>query len=103
MAQIYPLQILIASLAGWMTRRQTEVLEYLIEENRVGRQPIREPAASACSGAAACCLIRQAIVPFIARPGDQRAFRVQSVSRTGSESVRERLRNSVDHFTKADW
>jgi hypothetical protein len=33
--QIYPLQILIASLAGWMNRRQAEVLEYLIEENRV--------------------------------------------------------------------
>ena len=29
MAEIYPLQILIASLAGWMNRRQGEVLEYL--------------------------------------------------------------------------
>ncbi len=35
MAEIYPLQILIASLAGWMNRRQGEVLGYLIEENRV--------------------------------------------------------------------
>ena len=34
MVQIYPLQILIASLAGVMNRRQAEVLEYLIEENR---------------------------------------------------------------------
>ncbi len=25
MAQIYPLQLLIASLAGWMNRRQTEM------------------------------------------------------------------------------
>ena len=65
----------------------------------VHAQSFREPAASARRRAAACCLIRQAIVPFIARPGDQRAFRVQSVSRTGSESVRKRLRNSVDHYT----
>ncbi len=35
MAQIYPLQLLIASLAGLMNRQQGEVLEYLIEENRV--------------------------------------------------------------------
>ena len=31
MAEMYPLQILLASLAGWMNRRQGEVLEYLIE------------------------------------------------------------------------
>ena len=35
MAQIHPLHILIASFAGWMNRHQAEVLEYLIEENRV--------------------------------------------------------------------
>ena len=35
MAHIYPLHILVATLAGWMNRRQAEVLEYLIEENRV--------------------------------------------------------------------
>ena len=37
MAETYPLQILLASLEGWMNRRQGEVLEYLIEENRVLR------------------------------------------------------------------
>jgi hypothetical protein len=35
MAQIYSLQILIASLAGLLIRRQAEVLGYLTEENRV--------------------------------------------------------------------
>jgi len=35
MADIYPLHVLLASCAGWMNRRQGEVLEYLIEENRV--------------------------------------------------------------------
>ena len=35
MARIYPLNILIASLAGVINRRQAEVLDYLIEENRV--------------------------------------------------------------------
>ena len=41
MAEIYPLQILIASLAGWMNRRQAEVLEYLIEENRVLKEQLK--------------------------------------------------------------
>jgi len=41
MAHIYPLQILIASLAGLINRRQAEVLEYLIEENRVLREQFK--------------------------------------------------------------
>lgn len=41
MAQIYPLQILIASLAGLINRRQAEVLEYLIEENRVLKKQMK--------------------------------------------------------------
>jgi len=47
MAQIYPLHILIASLAGLVNRRQAEVLEYLIEENRrefLGRTALPFPA-----------------------------------------------------------
>ena len=40
MAEIYPLNILIASLAGCMNRRQGEVLEYLIEENRVLKEQL---------------------------------------------------------------
>ena len=35
MAHIYPLHILVVSLAGWINHQQGEVLEYLIEENRV--------------------------------------------------------------------
>jgi putative transposase len=41
MAHIYPLQILIASLAGLINRRQAEVLEYLIEENRVLKEQLK--------------------------------------------------------------
>ena len=44
MAEIYPLQILIASLAGWMNRRQAEVLEYLIEEKRVLKEQLKRKA-----------------------------------------------------------
>ena len=40
MAEIYPLQLLIASVAGWMNQRQGEVLEYLIEENRVLKEQL---------------------------------------------------------------
>lgn len=44
MAQIYPLHILIASLAGLMNRQQGEVLEYLIEENRVLKERLKGKA-----------------------------------------------------------
>ncbi len=44
MAQIYPLQLLIASLAGLMNRQQGEVLEYLIEENRVLKEQLKHKA-----------------------------------------------------------
>ncbi len=44
MAQIYPLHIVIASLAGLMNRQQGEVLEYLIEENRVLREQLKGKA-----------------------------------------------------------
>ena len=44
MAQIYPLHILIASLAGLVNRRQAEVLEYLIEENRVLKEQLKGKA-----------------------------------------------------------
>lgn len=40
MAHIYPLQILIASLAGLINRPQTEVLDGLIEENRVLKEQL---------------------------------------------------------------
>ena len=35
MAQIYPLHILVASIAGLMNRQQGEILECQVEENRV--------------------------------------------------------------------
>ena len=41
MAEIYPLQVLITSFAGWMNRRQGEVLEYLIEEKRVLKEQLK--------------------------------------------------------------
>ena len=44
MAQISPLHILIASLAGLVNRRQAEVLEYLIEENRVLKEQLKGKA-----------------------------------------------------------
>ena len=41
MAEIYPLQVLITSFAGWMNRRQGEVLEYLIGEKRVLKEQLK--------------------------------------------------------------
>ena len=39
-AAIQPLQLLLVSVAGWMGRRQQEVIEYLVEENRVLREQL---------------------------------------------------------------
>ena len=32
-ADIYPIQVLVATFAGWMNRKQADVLDYLVEEN----------------------------------------------------------------------
>ena len=32
---VYPLQLLLVTLAGWINRHQQHVIEYLVEENRV--------------------------------------------------------------------
>ena len=34
-ADLYPLQVLLVTLAGWVNRHQQHVIEYLMEENRV--------------------------------------------------------------------
>src|SRR4030095_10753550 len=34
-ADVYPLQVLLVTLAGWINRHQQHVIEYLIEENRL--------------------------------------------------------------------
>jgi len=39
-ASIQPLQLLLVSVAGWMGRRQQEVIEYLVEENRVLKEQL---------------------------------------------------------------
>ncbi|MFT5081226.1 MAG: hypothetical protein ACI84E_001884, partial [Planctomycetota bacterium] len=41
MAHIYPVHILITSLAGLINRLQAEVLEFLIEENRVLKEQLK--------------------------------------------------------------
>jgi putative transposase len=37
-ADLYPLQVLLVTLAGWVNRHQQQVIEYLVEENRVLRE-----------------------------------------------------------------
>jgi len=39
-AHFLPLQILLLAFSGWTSRRQQEVIEYLVEENRVLREQI---------------------------------------------------------------
>ena len=34
-AEMYPLQVLLLTVSGWVNRRQQDVIAYLVEENRV--------------------------------------------------------------------
>jgi hypothetical protein len=36
----YPFSFLVVSIAGWMNQHQQQVIEYLMEENRVLREQI---------------------------------------------------------------
>ena len=40
MAQFHPLQVLLASFSGWLNHKQGEVLDYLVEENRVLKEQL---------------------------------------------------------------
>ena len=35
---LYPWQVMLIGLAGWINRQQLDVIEYLTEENRVLRE-----------------------------------------------------------------
>jgi hypothetical protein len=37
---LYPWQILVAAMAGWITRQQDAVIDYLREENRVQKEQL---------------------------------------------------------------
>jgi len=38
---LYPLQVLLTALAGWMNRQQQDVIAYLAEENRVLKEQLK--------------------------------------------------------------
>ena len=40
-AEIYPLQVLLLTVSGWVNRHQQEVIEYLVEENRVLKEQMK--------------------------------------------------------------
>jgi putative transposase len=40
-ADVYPLQVLLVTLAGWVNRHQQHVIEYLLEENRVLKAQVK--------------------------------------------------------------
>ena len=41
MPDFLPLQLLLVTFAGWVNRRQVEIIEYLVEENRVLKEQLR--------------------------------------------------------------
>jgi len=44
-ADVYPLQVLLVTLAGWVNRHQQHVIEYLVEENRVLKEQVKGAAS----------------------------------------------------------
>lgn len=40
-ADTYPLQVLLLMFWGWINRHQQDVIEYLVEENRVLKEQMR--------------------------------------------------------------
>jgi len=40
-----PLRLLLVTLAGWVNRHQQQVIEYLVEENRVLRAQLNQQCA----------------------------------------------------------
>ena len=40
MPDLFPLQLLLATFAGWVNRHRDEVIEYLVEENRVLKEQL---------------------------------------------------------------
>ena len=44
MAVVHPFRVLLLAFAGWISRKQAEVIEYLIEENRVLKEQIQGKA-----------------------------------------------------------
>ncbi len=41
MPDFLPLQLLLVSFAGWVNRQQAQVIDYLVEENRVLKEQLR--------------------------------------------------------------
>src|SRR5262245_24269758 len=41
-ADLSPLRLLLVTLAGWVNRHQQEIIQYLVEENRVLREKLGE-------------------------------------------------------------
>ncbi len=40
-ADLYPLQILLFAISGWVNRHQQDVIAYLVEENRVLKEQLK--------------------------------------------------------------
>ena len=43
MSHFFPLQLLLATFAGWVNREQSQIVAYLVEENRVLREQLGDP------------------------------------------------------------
>ena len=73
-ARLDPFSFLVISIAGWMNQRQQQIIEYLVEENRVLREQI---GSRVCDSAItnALSVSRQSKETWAQNPGTGRDHR----------------------------
>lgn len=111
MGVIHPLRTLLLAFIGWVSRRQAEVIEYLVEENRVLKETPK--------GLKSKCLeriiffgrrrLRRAVGKYVAHYNGERHQRgIDAVpvrrnrgARLGPVRSKERLGGLLRHYSRA--
>ena len=68
-ADLYPLQVLLVTLAGWVNRHQQHVIEYLVEENRSSSPSTRQMPTRTWSSGGGPTVLWGTGAPTLPRPG----------------------------------
>jgi hypothetical protein len=77
---IQPFNLLVIALAGWLNRHQQEVIDYLMEENRVLKEQLEGqlcPAKNSCSLSQQARMVQNSNEPYGTR---SRCAQVHSIS-----------------------
>ncbi len=67
MPDFFPLQLLLATFAGWVNREQAQVVAYLVEENRVLKEQLGGRRPRLTNDQRRCCRRRRPTDPSLVR------------------------------------